>query len=281
MMQIQRYTDPAAFRADNDTVLLEQAESCSFIYANTRALGPAALTANKLWLARLHRDGVTCGVVVITTPPPLRMLAFTTLDDEAIELIVAALAEDGIHVLSLVGELDTAQRLARRLGVPAKERFRLGNHVLDRTPVIAACEGRMRAATAADYDLVLEWEDAFIHECNLLYDRPSLELAIRDRLAAPGPLEWLWEVDGVPVAKALGRANLPIARIGMVYTAPGRRGRGYAGALVGSLSAVLQTQGFATVYLATDMANPTSNGVYRRIGYRFVGEGTHLDLVMG
>jgi ribosomal protein S18 acetylase RimI-like enzyme len=278
MMQIQRYTDPTAFRIDNDAFVLEHAASCSHIYANTRGLTGAQLVEHKLWLARLHRDGATCGVVVITTPLPMRMLTFTVLDDPGIELVAAALAEDGLQPSALVGDLDTARRFAHRFGMRASERFRLGNHVLDSAPVIATSKGTMRAATPDDYRLVLEWEDAFIHECHMLYDRASLELAIRDRLAAPKPIEWLWEVDGVPVAKALGRPSMPIARIGMVYTAPAHRGKGYAGALVGNLSAALQAQACASVFLATDMANPTSNGVYRRIGYRFMGEGTHLDL---
>ena len=281
MMQLQRYTDPAAFRADNDALLLEQAASCSHIYINTRQLTAAQLVERKLWLARLHRNGATCAVAVITSLLPMRMLAFTTLDDEAIGLVADALAEDGVQPLALVGELDTARRFAARLGIPVSERFRLGNHVLDTAPVVRPCEGTLRAATLADYDLVLEWEDAFIHECGLPYHRPSLEAAIRDRLAAPAPLEWLWEVEGTPVAKANARSTLPIARISQVYTHPDRRGRGYAGALVGKLSAALQAQGCASLFLATDMANLTSNGVYRRIGYRFMGEGTHLDLELG
>ena len=279
MMQIQRYTDPSVFRADNDAFLLEQAASCSHIYANSRSLTAAQLAERKLWLTRLHRDGVTCGVAVITSPLPMRMLAFTGLDDEGMALTVAALAQDGWQPSALVGRLDTGRRLAARLGRGSTERFRLGNHVLDTVPVVASCAGTMRAATADDYPLILEWEDAFIHECRLPYDRAVLEAAIRDRLAAPVPLEWLWEAGGTPVAKAHGRPSAPIARVSMVYTLPEHRGRGYAGALVGCLSAALQAQGCATIFLSTDMANPTSNGVYRRIGYRFVEEGTHLDLL--
>ena len=279
-MQIQRYTDPEAFRADTDAFLLAKAASCSHMYSTTRGLTSEQVAQRQLWLARLHQNGVTCGAAVITTPPPLRLLAFTAIDDEAIELVVQALAQDGVRPEALTGEVDAAYRIAARLGMRASERVRLGNHTLDVAPAIPPCTGRMRVATPDDYALVLEWEDAFIHECNMLYDRPSLERAISDRLHAPMPLEWLWEVGGAPVAKALGRPSAPIARIGMVYTLPGQRGKGYAGALVGNLSAALQGQGCDRVFLATDMANPTSNAVYRRLGYRFTDESTHLDLTV-
>jgi len=278
-MQIQRYADPDEFRADNDAYLLARAASCSHLYSTTRGLTAAIVAQRQLWLARTHQNGVTCGVAVITTAVPVRMLAFTAMDDEAIGLVVQALAEDGMLPEALIGQLDAAHRFAARLGIRANERFRVGYHALDRPPSIPPCAGRMRAANPDDYALVLQWEDAFIHECRLPYDKPALERAIGERLHAPSLLEWLWEVDGEPVAKALGRPTAPIARIGMVYTVPDRRGKGYAGALVGNLSAALQGQGCASVFLATDMANPTSNGVYRRLGYRFIEEGTHLDLV--
>jgi ribosomal protein S18 acetylase RimI-like enzyme len=278
-MQLQRYADPTQFRADNDAFLLAQAASCSYMFANTRTLTAAQVAERKLWLARLHRDGVTCAVAVITSAPPMRLLGFSEFDDDAAALLVAALHEDGVQPDGGTGDVDSACRIATCLGVQTSERFRMGNHVLDGAPVIAMCAGRMRSATMADYDLVLAWEDAFIRECGLPYHRAALEAAIRDRLSAPSPLEWLWEDEGEPVAKALGRPTPPIARIGMVYTAPGRRGKGYAGALVGTLSAALQAQACPSVFLATDMANPTSNGVYCRIGYRFTGEATHLDFL--
>ncbi len=279
IMQIQRYTDPEEFRADTDAFLLAKAASCSHMYSTTRGLTSEQVAQRRLWLARVHQNGVTCGAAVITTAAPMRLLAFTAIDDEAIDLVVQALAQDGMRPEALTGQVDTAYRIAARLGLRASERVRLGNHTLDTPPVIPTCAGRMRAATPDDYALVLAWEDAFIHECNLPYDKASLERMISDRLNAPMPLEWLWEVEGVPVAKALGRPSAPIARIGMVYTLPGQRGKGYAGALVGQLSAALQGQGCGRVFLATDMANPTSNGVYRRLGYRFIDEGTHLDLI--
>ena len=276
-MQLERYFDPDAFRADSDVFLLARAASCSHVYATTRGLTAAQLAERKLWLARLHRDGATCAVATVTSPMPMRFLAFTALDGEAAALVATALRNDGLQPTAAIGDAESAHRIAQLLGVRASVRFRVGNHVLDQAPSIAPCQGRMRAATPRDYALVLEWEDAMLRECNLPYDRPLLETTIRDRLAAPAPLEWLWEVAGAPVAKALGRPTLPFARIGMVYTAPDCRGRGYAGALVGSLSAALQAQGCASIFLATDMANPTSNGVYRRLGYRFIDEGIHLD----
>ena len=53
-----------------------------------------------------------------------------------------------------------------------------------------------------------------------------------------------------------------------VYTPPEWRRRGYATACVAELSERLLEQGFEFCVLYTDLENPTSNGIYTRIGYR-------------
>lgn len=63
-----------------------------------------------------------------------------------------------------------------------------------------------------------------------------------------------------------------VVRVQAVYTPPERRNRGYAGACVGDLSGRLRDDGHQCM-LYTDLDNPTSNSVYRRIGYRAVAEG--------
>jgi uncharacterized protein len=52
-----------------------------------------------------------------------------------------------------------------------------------------------------------------------------------------------------------------------VYTPPRHRGKGYATSLVAELTGRLLAAGHRRCMLVTDLANPTSNGIYRRIGY--------------
>ena len=56
-------------------------------------------------------------------------------------------------------------------------------------------------------------------------------------------------------------------RVGYVYTPPPARRRGYATALVADLSAEVLASGRRSTFLYTDLANPTSNAIYARIGY--------------
>ncbi len=71
------------------------------------------------------------------------------------------------------------------------------------------------------------------------------------------------------------------ARIGPVYTPPSRRGHGFATALVAHASAHALAHGVDRCWLHTDLANPTSNAIYQRIGYEWVCEATELRFTPG
>ncbi len=79
----------------------------------------------------------------------------------------------------------------------------------------------------------------------------------------------LWEADGVSVSLAgLTRTVAGMVRVGPVYTPPELRGRGYASAATVTVSQAALNAGVREVVLYTDLANPTSNALYQRLGYR-------------
>ena len=82
---------------------------------------------------------------------------------------------------------------------------------------------------------------------------------------------WVWD-RGEIMSMALSREPVAgVVRISRVYTPPDRRKRGYAEACVHALSKQLREAQYQPI-LYTDLANATSNSVYRRIGYRAVSE---------
>ncbi|PYX31650.1 MAG: GNAT family N-acetyltransferase, partial [Acidobacteria bacterium] len=62
-----------------------------------------------------------------------------------------------------------------------------------------------------------------------------------------------------------------VVRLSGVYTPPEKRKHGYAAACVHALSKDLRGREYRCI-LYTDLGNPTSNSIYRRIGYRAAGE---------
>jgi len=141
-------------------------------------------------------------------------------------------------------------------------------------PPDPAPPGRARVATAADSGLLLAWLEAFHHEADD-GGGPDMRRTLADRLSYGGLT--LWETADGPVSLAgVTRAVGGQARVGPVYTPPGRRGRGFGGAVTAAVSQAAKDAGVAEVLLYTDLANPTSNALYQRLGYRPVSDGVEL-----
>ncbi|MDF5719317.1 MAG: GNAT family N-acetyltransferase [Rhizonema sp. PD37] len=78
----------------------------------------------------------------------------------------------------------------------------------------------------------------------------------------------LWQ-DKTPVSIVCGSVSTPNgSSIGRVYTPPEYRKKGYATSCVAALSQTLLDRGCRYCFLFTDLANPTSNHIYRIIGYQ-------------
>jgi ribosomal protein S18 acetylase RimI-like enzyme len=215
-------------------------------------------------------DGDQVAAVAISVPAGHRA-ALTAVSTHAVDALGDAMAEDQAELPGVVGEAGAASRFAgrwaerRRLPVDPVEGgrlYRLGD--LAAPPPVP---GALRRATPADEDLVALWAAGFRAETG---DEADTVVNARHRLAA-GRL-WLWE-DGEPVAMASAPAAVyGVARVGVVYTPPDRRGRGYAAGVVAALSEHLLSGEADTCILYTQLSNPTSNAIYQRLGYQAVAE---------
>jgi predicted GNAT family acetyltransferase len=128
--------------------------------------------------------------------------------------------------------------------------------------------GAMRQAMMKDAELVARWIFAFHLEA-MPRDAGTLEQArgLAESLITAGNF-FLWE-DGDPAAIAAKSRPTPHGcSIGPVYTPPERRSHGYATALTAALSQRLLDSGKRFTALFTDLANPISNSIYQKIGYR-------------
>jgi GNAT superfamily N-acetyltransferase len=192
-------------------------------------------------------DGDVRGALLLSAGFPLLLSA---MPDALAAELADVLADREVVRTGLAARLQMRQRL-----------FRLGRLCRPSAP-----DGRARVATAADRALVHAWFTAFKDEAGGA-GRVD-EAAIDDRIGYGGVL--LWEVGGEAVALA-GRTRVAadMVRIGPVYTPPAHRRRGYGAAVTATLS---RDAGAEHVVLFTDLANPTSNGLYRRLGYEAVSD---------
>ena len=88
----------------------------------------------------------------------------------------------------------------------------------------------------------------------------------------------IWEDGGEPVSYAAQSRPTPTGMaINAVYTPRAFRRRGYASACVAALCNEILSTGKSFCTLFADVANPTANGVYQRLGFQPLGEFLEFD----
>jgi uncharacterized protein len=205
---------------------------------------------------------------------PLRYFAvITPMELAVVEAMVDAIVERGVLLPGVNGEVSTAARFAghwterhKSAAVPLQ-----GQRIyqLDELHVRGGIAGALRPATPADRTLLHRWMLRFQVDVGEL---PSTSEAFVDRRIEAGLLH-LWEQEGEPVSMAAYSEPIEgVVRVQYVWTPPEQRRRGFAEACVAELSRQLVQLGHRCI-LYTDLGNPTSNSIYRRIGYRAVSEG--------
>lgn len=221
----------------------------------------------RYWVVEADRE--PAGVVFQS---PLAFFAtITPMPLLAVESAVDAIVSDGVVLPGVNGTAATAAQFAghwtertRSAAFPST-----GSRIYEVDAVVSPqpTGGSLRRVGAGDRDLAIAWFDAFEREAG---EGPGGNDRTVDRRIGAGEL-WFWEDGGVCALAGVSTPVAGVARVGPVYTPPERRRRGYASALVATLSAATRRLGHRCI-LYTDLANPTSNAIYRALGYRAVDE---------
>jgi GNAT superfamily N-acetyltransferase len=223
----------------------------------------ASGTAVRCWFAD--------GGVVFQSPDTFPAV-LSTLSPDAVPALAEAVAAVGVpgvtgtaaDAAAFAGAYATVTRRAAR---PVE-----GQRIYEVTDLIPppAADGQMRPATAADVGLLAGWIDGFARDTGEVVDTDA---RTRAAVIVDAGRYWIWETSaGEPVSSALlAPSAMGVARIGGVYTPPAWRRRGFAAAVVAGLSSQVLAGGERAI-LYTQLQNPTSNGVYQRIGFEPVAE---------
>lgn len=272
---VRTLTDPsAAIEAATDLVAANPvAYSVFSTVTGSLATEPHRYAAPH-WYAIKDGRGTVVLVAMHTAPLPLHLPMAVP---GAVATLADHIASQRVSLSGVNGPLEgaeefadrylaaTGRQIARRDGVGV---YDLPVPVQPTRPV----EGEHRIANESDLSLVTSWVHDFLAEVG---DRPSEAEAMARRQLQVGNVS-LWVARGVPVAMCWASAPYGgVVRISGVYTPPAERGHGYASGLVAAASRRQQEQGH-TCMLYTDLANPTSNKIYRALGYRYLGDDVKL-----
>ena len=269
--RVVSHPDPSAFLAAIQPLLVADPVRHSVIGSVATAVQEGRRYDEQNWLSVQDEAGTVVGAAVWTPPYPLVVGPMGAAAAHALGSWASATPDRPRRV---TGPVEVAPLVADALG-GSTTRMRERLLVLGELTTPVGVRGSARAATEHDVELLVELLTQFGEDARL----PPLP-DVRESVLARLAVTRLWEVDGEVVAMA-GRAPVvrtaasAACRIGPVFTRRDHRGRGYASAV----TAAVTTEALAeadVVLLYTDADNPTSNGVYERLGYRAVAEVVEL-----
>lgn len=201
-------------------------------------------------------------------------IIISAMSSSKIKELVDYLNQHQIKVPGVVGPSIESETFAQVYGKLNNLNYRIAMdqkiYQLDQIIPARPTDGYLKVVNDEYLDIYSDWFLKFIEEA--LPNEPStLEEGrkfMAHKIARQDLFVW-FNAAGKPVA--LNMTNRPTENgvaISFVYTPKEERGKGYASAVVAETSQRMFDSGKKFCMLYTDVTNPTSNGVYQKIGYK-------------
>lgn len=265
-MELKPYADAASFVRDAATVWTKAPEAANLQWALADGYRQDGKAPERAFVVRNHEE---IRLVGLQTDPDRPLIIFRTapLTAEMVGLIYHYFPQPP----GLICDESDQEILLERFGPPKKGKlFRMYRYVLTPDLLQVEVSPGLRPATLDDLDLLAHWVRDF-----LLYIEElggGNDYRGKARRLIEGKKLYVFERDGRPVTMVGSTRHIGgVACVNHVFTPENFRGRGYATLAVAAFSEHLLQSANACVLFA-DKANPASNAVYQKIGYRIDGE---------
>lgn len=263
-MRVKRYTNIKDFLNEN-LAFLEQQEA-----ANNLPIGiPMSLLQEANPSINLYSvfENETLVFSLVQTPPK-NFLIYGQVDTPIFEALFSVLQKDKIQASGVIGEKELAIAFAdfwkAQTGRSYFISFKQLVYQLDQVASIRLSKGQLRKATHDDLPIVAQWLVDFSNTALTAADPEEAKMIAQSKIESE--MLYLWEDEVLVSMAAVARPTRNGITVNYVYTPPEYRGRGYASSCVTELSRSMLKQ-YKFCCLFTDLTNPTSNHIYKDIGY--------------
>ena len=288
IMKYTQYLDVNSFyNAVNDTLMLHESQ-------NIIPLGNALIgirgedktgwrdPVNWFMATVSDNDGIIL-VGIMTPPHNLALYAANHQNNpQAITCLLEGMATSGIIIPGILAEKSLAEMFApiycaRHLKT---SKIQMDQRVYELTEVNKAItKAPLRLAQERDISFLPYWSEHFVQEGFDSHMTVSDNIESYYQVIRRGR-RYIMEDNGVPVSMvAITRELTTVCVIAAVYTPPYFRKKGYATAAVAAASQIGISKGYKKCVLYTDLANPTSNSIYQKIGYKAIGDSLMIGFV--
>ncbi|MBD7968580.1 GNAT family N-acetyltransferase [Paenibacillus gallinarum] len=276
-MQFKMYTDVHEFYNNTYDVLMRH-EAQNLIPLGNIIMGHEGKDKTDWrdpvnWFMATISDAKGIRLTALMTPPHNITLYATDniFNPEAINCLIDGLKDREIP--GVITEKTLAEYFAKeytlRKGITFKTT--MSQRIYELTAVNSDIQkvGNVRLLDEKDIHFFPYWAEAFYAAGSYGKTEMSIPQDVEPYLYRIASKKlYILEDNGIPVSMAGYTRELQTAiGVAFVYTPPYLRRKGYATSIVEQISQLALDQGFTKCVLYTDLANPTSNSIYRKIGY--------------
>jgi len=233
-----------------------------------------------LYFALIENDNVI-GAALRTDEQ--RPLAITRMNVEAVEQLCSTLKFKDIALAGVVGEEVSSKNFSKcycfSIGVTSTLGMYQGVYETDKIKIPKNKVLKMHLARKDNLEVTAKFMAGFINDCfpsDKNVAEKSKKMARRHIKNQSSYLLVNEQNDFVSMA-ANNRETRNTACISWVYTPPQFRMQGYGAMITALVSQKMLDSGKKRCNLFTDLKNPTSNSIYKKIGYKMIGKSKQFE----
>ena len=278
-MRFEVYDNAYDFEKKIESFLLEKEDVFSLFYGVLQAI--KAGNYENPFMAVIEEDGNVLAFLQMTPPYPLNIVFVDENRlEQIIDFFIRNMVDLEIEFSSIISLKEWAYKVARKWEVKTGKShqllmdqglYRLNkvNEMLENSP------GSWRYAKGSDSAIIEGWFNEFENDVGLPVS-PIEQVKKRVAMFINEQEIFIWEDKGKIVSMMKkSRPTKNGVTVSLVYTPKDERKKGYARTLVKAISReLLKDFNFCVLY--TDMMNPTSNKIYKEIGYERIADSVHL-----
>ncbi|MCL1863876.1 MAG: GNAT family N-acetyltransferase [Defluviitaleaceae bacterium] len=225
------------------------------------------------WFMATVSDANGIKLTALMTPPFNLTLYMTDNieNEDALDSLVDGLLSENITIPGILAENSLAilfaEKYAKVFGKPYHTNMKMRIHQLQKVNLQPNPTNKIRLLTENDMDFFPFWVECMNYD---FFEKPiKINDDIKKYLHLINQKNcYILEDNGIPVT--IAKASRPmqtVCGVADVYTPPYFRRRGYATSCVAQLSQLLLDKGYEKCALYTDLSNPISNSIYKKVGY--------------
>ena len=288
-MQFKTYTDVHEFhKAAYDVLMLHEAQNLvplGNLIIGCEGKDKTAWRNPANWFMATVSDSSGVLITALMTPPHNIAIYATDnkIDVSAMDCLIKGMSD--IQIPGVIAEKEQAEYFAKAYTAAKGLNYEtaMDQRIYELTEVDPKVQqfGTLRLLEERDMHFFPFWAEAFYAYVNTNDESMPLPSDIEVyKHRIDSKKIYVLELDGMPISMAgITREMQTVSGIAHVYTPPYFRGRGYASSCVAQLSQLILDKGFAKCVLYTDLANPTSNSIYMKMGYRAICDSLMLKFV--